>query len=358
MKLDQLSSERLNLLRFPLIVAVVFIHAYGTEIVLSDGSVGVGDTSYLSNFVRNFISKGLAQTAVPLFFLMSGYFFFLGFSWSTANYIKKIKSRIYTLIIPFLFWNLATLLLLSLAQYIPTTQVFFSGKNVPISSFDIYDYVNAILGIDRLPISYQFWFIRDLLMMVCLAPPIYFFVKTVPKIFLVSIFVMWFFNFWLVYIPSSVAFAFFYAGAYFALSHHSLFIFDRLGIVILPFYLLILLIDTLTKWYKYNYYIHNAGVLLGVVSVLYLSKFFITLHTAKRALVWAGGYSFFIFAVHEPILTITRKITYKIVEPSTDMMSLFLYFFIPSLVLLESILLPLSIQSIFPRFLNIISGGR
>jgi hypothetical protein len=358
MKIDRVSSERLSLLRFPLIVGVVFIHMYGTDVGLANGVVGVNNPGYISVFVQYFISQGVARIAVPLFFLMSGYFFFFGFSWSVEIYREKINSRIKTLLVPFLFWNIFTLLLCALAEYLPATQGYFSGKNSPISTFGVYDYINAIFGINRLPIAIQFWFIRDLMVLVLLAPAIYLVIKGLPKIFFLGIFVVWFFNLWPFYIPSLDAFPFFYAGAYFACSNTNLFVLDRFRIAILSSYSAVLLIDTLTKGYEFNNYIHNTGVVLGVATALCLSKTIVGLNNVKRALLWAGGCSFFVFAVHELLLRIVKKVIYKVVAPSSDMTVLSLYFSIPVFVIFSSILVYAGMKSFAPRFLSIISGGR
>ncbi|MBP3981946.1 acyltransferase [Acidovorax sp. JG5] len=209
MQIDKASSERLTTLRFPLIIGVVFIHAYNTEVGFSNGVIGIDNTGYWVNFCRNLISQGMARVAVPLFFLISGYFFFIGFSFSAKNYKTKLKSRLKTLLIPFLFWNILTLFLIALAQHIPTTQSFFSGKNASISKFEIFDYFNAVFGIDRSPISYQFWFIRDLIVMVLIAPAIYFLLNKASKIVLLVLFSLWLLSAWPIYIPSVTAFLFF-----------------------------------------------------------------------------------------------------------------------------------------------------
>lgn len=77
------------MLRFPLIVGVVFLHTYGTKANLSNGVVEAANTGYWVDFCQNLVSQGIARTAVPLFFLLSGYFFFLGFTFSIENYKKK-----------------------------------------------------------------------------------------------------------------------------------------------------------------------------------------------------------------------------------------------------------------------------
>lgn len=358
MRIDKDSSERLNLLRFPLIVGVVFIHAYGTEADFSNGSIGVAQCSWFSNFIRDLVSQGFARIAVPLFFLMSGYLFFLGFQWSRDKYKKKLLSRVNTLLIPFIFWNFSMLLLLSVAQSLPVTQNYFSGKNAPISSFGLYDYFNALVGIDRYPISYQFWFIRDLMIMVLLVPIIQLILKTIPAIFLGIISVLWFLHLWPIYMPSSAAFLFFYIGAFIAVSEQSLFRMDKYGGTILFLYVIILLADALTKGNEFNGYIHRIGMLFGIASALYTTKFALKNGKLRSFFLWSASCSFFVYAVHEPLLTIFTKIVYKLLTPSTDIMVLVLYFSIPVFVITISILAYMGLKSLTPKFLSIVSGGR
>lgn len=346
------------MLRFPLVVGVVFIHAYGAEVGLSHGPIGVANTGYWVDFCQNLVSQGMARIAVPMFFLMSGYFFFSGFTLSADNCRKKIASRVHTLLIPFLFWNVLTLLLIGLAQYLPATQSFFSGKNEPIAAFGPYDYFNAIFGIDRYPISYQFWFIRDLMVMILISPAIWLILRKAPRLFLLVILTLWFLDVWPISIPSLPAFAFFYAGAYFAYTHTSLFTADRFGFPLLIFYVTALLIDTATKDYLFNDYVHNIGILFGIASMFFITKVIQRNNLFKKALLWASGCSFFVFAVHEPLLTMARKISYKVLVPSNGLTVLSSYFLIPVFVIIFSVVLYISMKSITPGFLRIISGGR
>jgi hypothetical protein len=196
------------------------------------------------------------------------------------------------------------------------------------------------------------------MVMVLLVPLIYLIIKRVPRVFLIIISLLWFFNYWPVYIPSVEAFAFFYAGAYFSFLKISLFSFDRYGTTILSSYLIILLIDTFSKEYIFNSYIHNIGILLGVISALYISKKIVGVKNIKSALIWAGSCSFFVFAAHEPLLTVCKKIIYKIVSPNSDLVALFLYLAIPIIVIALSILLYLALRKVAPMMLSVISGGR
>jgi surface polysaccharide O-acyltransferase-like enzyme len=356
--LDQESSQRLNLLRFPLIVGVVFIHAYPTYAGYANGVIGTRQNNFLIEFVRNLISQGFAMTAVPLFFLVSGYLFFVGFDFSKEEYLKKLRSRTKTLLIPFLFWNIATLLLIALAQAIPATKVFFSGEGAPIASYRIYDYLSAIFGIGRLPISFQFWFVRDLMLLVLLTPIINLANKYASLPFISSLLICWFLGVWPVYAPTAQATLFFSTGALLGASRKYLFTVDRYGVAVITAYLLIVVASTLFFQETFNPYLQKFGVVFGVVAGLFLTKLILASTYLKHALLSLGGASFFVFAAHEPLLTIARKVAFKITVPQSSTLVLALYFFIPTLVIVFLVGGHHVLSGIAPKILRVVTGRR
>ena len=178
------SSRRIELLRFPLIVGVVFIHSYDINPAFAGAKIGLAQMDFVTDFVRSVISLGVACTAVPLLFLISGYLFFASRPLTAVSFVAKLKSRSHTLLVPFLVWNIATLICLAIAQAAPATQVFFSGNSLAVDRFTFSDFFNAIWGIGRPPISYQFWFIRDLMLLVLIAPCIEFLNRSSSTIYL------------------------------------------------------------------------------------------------------------------------------------------------------------------------------
>lgn len=356
--LENEQSLRLKLLRFPLIIGVVFIHAYGNIAVFAGNEIGVNQTSFVADFIRNFISNGVARIAVPLFFLMSGYLFFIGFKWSIQNYVTKIRSRIKTLIIPFVFWNIATLLIIALAQAIPATQIFFSGKNALIVNFSIFDYFNAIIGFTRSPIAYQFWFIRDLIILVLFAPLINIINKSVPLPFICILLLYWLTDGSPLYVPSSEAILFFSIGAYLGSKNKSLFVFDNLGFIISLLYFIIVTVDVITINQSFNPYLHKIGIVFGILCALFLTGIIVNIEKMKLLIVQLSSASFFVYAVHEPLLTILKKIAYKTIHPASSFSILCIYLFIPTITIILSLIVYRIISSISPKFVSIVTGGR
>jgi surface polysaccharide O-acyltransferase-like enzyme len=324
----------------------------------SDGEIGVSHSIFMVDFVRNFVSQGVASIAVPVFFLMSGYLFFAGFEWSKESYLIKLRSRTKSLLIPFFFWNITTLVIIALAQAMPATQTFFSGKHPLVATFSAFDYLNAIIGFTRSPISYQFWFIRDLIILVLLVPLVNIVNRFALLSFLGLVLICWLIDVWPVYILSSVALLFFSFGAYLASIKKSLFYLDNFGVVIIVLYLACVTIDVLTRTHTFNPYLHKISLVLGVSAALFSTKCVAQNDRLKSLIIRLSSASFFVYAVHEPLLTILIKISYKIISPSSPSTIIALYFFIPTVTILLAVGTYRGFARVAPRPASIVTGGR
>lgn len=189
-------SESISWLRFPLVLMVVFIHSSGFGEFQTDSFnfSALADIS-LYDFLRILVSRILCQVAVPLFFIISGYLFYTKFdiqSWSWEIWIKKIKTRTYTLLIPYLSWNILRFvydeglwLLQSIrhGESISTSVCLILSKISPKIFFN-YGYTdtgyinwNHELTMMSVPAHTPFWYVRDLIVLVIMSPLIYFLLK-------------------------------------------------------------------------------------------------------------------------------------------------------------------------------------
>ena len=102
-------SDKLKVVSFISMMLVIFLHAYNLIVRLKTGPVVI-DRGY-NFFIQEFISQGLARIAVPLFFTISGYLFFLNLNGTLNEFKEKYRTRTKTLLIPYLFWSASALLL-------------------------------------------------------------------------------------------------------------------------------------------------------------------------------------------------------------------------------------------------------
>ena len=277
-------SKTIDLLRFPLAIFVLYIHRVPTT-----ENAFSADFAFLSwhgiyNFLGLFISQGIAVIAVPTFFLISGYLFFVNFKeWSWDGYKKKIKSRTKTLIIPYILWNVLSFLFI-IAKGVG--DIFTKGS----SWSDVIEIINDN-GLHFLwdcnkwaetqyswlpwttyltgPIDLPLWFLRDLIVVTLLSPVIYWVVKNTKIwgiIALLFAYILYFWGNW----PGFTITSFFYfgLGAYFALNNHNVVVFARK-------YKFLFVVLSLVAYVFYFYYHQVDNDIVGISrNVFTASTFF------------------------------------------------------------------------------------
>lgn len=185
-------------LRFPLAVAVVFIHSTGSAISVPAPPVGSAVWGY--DVLRLLFSKIIPSFAVPIFFLMSGYFFFLNMrrasiqdsvletenngpcQWDWTSYWKKLRRRIKTLLIPYILWNILYALHLSwptLHQALAGTGGWadWGARLQQLGGWRMLIDSHHIGHLSTAPVLAPLWFLRDLIVAVLAAPLLYWLIR-------------------------------------------------------------------------------------------------------------------------------------------------------------------------------------
>lgn len=220
-----LHSQAIDLLRFPLAAFVVAEHVFPNvrHVHFQSDTLpfDISNSPLILQFV-DFITMFVRGYAVPIFFFISGYLFFLGAEFSKDIYLNKIKSRIKTLLIPYILWNVLAIASLFISR-LPIFAAYINHPEMNISlraflsAFWIYS--GEFTGVEHVsayPINVPLWYIRDLMVVVLCSPLIYTAIKKFKLYPLVILGVIWFFTLQ----PSSysnglaTAFFFFTCGAY------------------------------------------------------------------------------------------------------------------------------------------------
>ncbi len=168
-KVDANFSTRITVLRFALAVLVVFIHNNGSAFNFADGVVTLEIPLWVQ-IVRDFFSKYLGGIAVPTFYLISGYLFFA----KPYSFATTIKKKFKGIVVPYFMWIILSILLFYLAQSISFSKEYMSNSNYIIRNWSIKEYIDAFLGMDLKPYHgpfvAQFWYVRNLILMMIVSP--------------------------------------------------------------------------------------------------------------------------------------------------------------------------------------------
>jgi fucose 4-O-acetylase-like acetyltransferase len=120
-------SEKLRIISFSSMILIVFLHSYnlGDEIIKINTSIA--DRSFVF-FLQYFISQGIARVAVPIFFAISGYLFFVNRKNTLGDYAVNLQKRFKSLVVPYLFWSISFFLFFLFLQLLPQTASLFKQK--------------------------------------------------------------------------------------------------------------------------------------------------------------------------------------------------------------------------------------
>lgn len=168
-------SSTISFLRFPLALMVIVLHCG-----LADMNVSVlGLPDIRTNYpIYYWVTWGLghfvSNCAVPCFFIISGFLLFYNVDkYDVEIYRKKVISRIFTLLIPYIAWNTIYLILFYFIGHdrmqLSTVPNIFSS-DVSLVKFLYVAYV-------RPPVDGPLWFIRNLFVMVLASPFFYWIIK-------------------------------------------------------------------------------------------------------------------------------------------------------------------------------------
>lgn len=355
-KNNTVASRTIEWLRFFCVTAVVFVHSRGAPL---DGNDIIAWRFGVYDIIRIMISEGFCRVAVPIFFFISGYLFYLNLEdWDGIIWRNKLKKRFTSLFIPYLLWNIIALVFDAAIH----SSVLFKSEEIFLQWFKdqggglfIWDTGNGF------PINTPLWFIRDLIVFVVVSPIIYEYVKKTRLFGLVSLYVLYFL-FGGHRIPGFSAEGLFYfsCGAYYSLNRIDFTsLFRKYWIVSLCFAFPLLISIIFTYGYDeiiYGYErrlftLFGSFSVIGIASIL-MKKNWIKVHPLLTKS------SFFIFAAHGTIVLPLVLHFFSILFPENQMSLICMYFSAPILVIIILVLLYDLFSCWMPRTMGVLTGGR
>lgn len=335
MKISAYLSEKIKILSFLLTIMIVILHS----------NMSMLSTGYIS-FFQLAITAEVTRVAVPLFFLISGFLFFINHNGTLEDYKRKLLSRTHSILIPYIFFLLSGSLIM-----------FVIRQPYNLSAF-IEIIKNGILNYP--PVFYPLWFLRDLYIIVLFSPLVYLIVKKTP-IFIPLLFLIWILGIHLgFYIPSIDSVFFFVLGAFFSIKQkipekaNSKYAYISLVVWITLCFFNIYIKEHVTQLPSAT---HRIIILLGIYSIWTFYDKLYPKFSERIKIAPIYKYSFLIYLIHEPILTIIKKSGLYILGRSSYTIGL-IYVIAPLLTIWIIYIIGCKLNTYFPSFLSFITGGR
>ena len=350
-------SRKIKIVSFFAILCVVFQHAINFTGYIDPSSTYIGQMQANTIFQYVF-GYGFARPAVALFFLLSGFLFFRNYS--LGKTLTKFGSRFRTLFIPYILWNAIGILVVLLAQSVGEFSSLYTGV---LSGKSLMEYIQIIINHG---VSFQLWFLWDLMLYTLLAPLFYIVLRYSNILFLIPLYILW-----ILQVPLPPVFAFAYRGGLFYLlgayiAMYGVYIpkekvkpIARLSFI---FWITMLVIKTSiafgmipSEWMKLSQ-IDNMAIVMGIATIWFgYDK--IASSKIVNVLLAATPFTFFLYASHEPFLEIVKQAGVRITGRS-DASLLLLYG--ASIVLVSFVTMGcgMLVKRFVPKFYSLLTGGR
>ena len=348
LSLTETQSRAIKILVFLATVLVVMRHGLNLHHFYPGGgaSMPVGDFNI---FIQRFISE-LTAVAIPCFFAVSGFLFFLGAN-NFSEISAKLKRRVKTLLIPFLLWNVLFItlwaLLYGLVPSLREQLIHSFGIDFSLSWFAKRLTVSPIVG--------QFWYIRTLII-ICLFTPIMR-LSYRSKIISIMVLALLMRNWQIVdcRIFSTEGIFCFYLGGLIGYNQwHQGIRYSEYSWLLLPVIAGMIVNDILPFGFPGSWYLR---IFLSMIALCQISLFLAEQPCAGVKFAAMNRYSFFIYAIHASFLAALSLILGRCL-PHLPWISLLQYFLCVILTIFVSCISAVLIQKTMPRFYSVLTGGR
>lgn len=337
--MDKNTSGAFSFLRFPLAVLVIYLHidVVPDATLLSEIDFSTDEGKYLYYLCAYSVCL-IARCAVPCFFFISG-FLFLNNSipLTEQGYLYKLKRRFFTLLVPYILWNLLAALYLHfiVRQHMSLSYILWNPADFPL------------------------WFIRNLILLNIATPFFYWILKYGRKWSILILLFLYLFQY---KVPGSDEFTaqsifFYFLGM--AVCYFNLNIKDIPAIVKWAVFALscVLFIMLTSDWTIDHILLRSIFILSGSITILFAASALVRKGWAKSVPLLAAS-TFFIYAIHRVGPTFIAKSALEVFIPEGYYGRLIIFLVAPILTAVICIGLYWLMKKLCPKLLYILVGRK
>lgn len=350
--MTQYLSDKLRILSLISIIFVLYIHSgfHADEI---EGMV-------MNDRVQDFVSGMMGRCAVPLFYVISGYLFFLKVPDGMASIYGKMRKRVGTLVVPYIIGCLFFVGFGVLMAVLPGVSKYMNSSVMPLFSKPMGEIFCSIFydAGNGTPCAFQLWFLRDLILIVATSLLWYLCLRYLKWGFVAVAFGLTYLD--VSHVPFYSLFWFVLGGQLTKAKIEMGGVSGRIKVAIFGLFLIIsivqLLCPDMLEWNLLRIPIIMLGIIgiWGLYDALVEKKFCLSHH---KWLATACQYTFFIYLFHEPTLNIVRKLI-VVVLGKNEFGYMASYLISPWIFTVCAVFAGLLFRKYLPRVYDVCTGGR
>ena len=165
MVLSDFVSKKFRFWSFISMVLLVFVHGYNLDIRYMQPWTIPGQSMTFTAFTEYFLANGIFRFRIPMLFIISGFLYAMH---DQKPYKQRTNKRLRTLLLPYFIWSAIGLIFTFLLEIVPAGRELVAGSHI-VQIDDTrqllhdYKWYELVFRWIILPVPYQLWFIRVLL---------------------------------------------------------------------------------------------------------------------------------------------------------------------------------------------------
>jgi succinoglycan biosynthesis protein ExoH len=359
-------SQTISFARIVLIIGLVFLHYDQYPDVGANPFSGMDASGHqVATFVNSF-TLFFFFSVVPLLSMVSGWLFF---SFDAVNATTSLRQRIgrrfTSVYLPMVSWNVLYLGVLAIVFVWKPDYPLLSQMNIRFGHASAMDFVNAIFGITKHPVGFQFWFVRDLFVTALVSPLLWLSLKHTPYLGMAFLGLAWMMgSTLLIFFRTDVVF-FFYLGGFLRIRQIPLHIGRKTSWWLLAAYLAVVTLRTLAPMLV-DLSAHRPEVLtaatrsmrlLGVLACWGCFQQWAQTRTGA-AIASFGGLAFFLHSAHYPLIAEVKILLWPLLPSHADGWLIAHYLVSVAITVVIGMSVGLLLARNAPRVFALMNGGR
>ncbi|MBO2010446.1 acyltransferase family protein [Hymenobacter negativus] len=368
--LDSFLSQKLRFWSLVAMVLLIYVHAYNLHPRYLQPFTPVNEPLGPGTWLQYFLANGVLRFRIPILFAISGYLF--ARREGTEPHGQRVRRRLRTLGLPYLFWSLLWLAVLwALEQFPVTRQAVVDAEISPfwprqlLGQYSVGELVQRWLVV---PAPFQLWFLRSLLMYNLAYPWLRVAILRKPAIYFSVAGLLWFFMVPLPLVEGD-GLLFFGLGMWLALRHQEVLVPPHwfrpmlfaglwlgsaalktwLAFYVEPPFSLPLGLSMLA--------LHRVGEISGMLAAWFGLNGLVRWCMAQTWFRWLTGFSFMIYVLHVPLVNYTTELALRYWR-AVPHIHLLTYLALPLLVAAVSVGIGAVLRWVAPGIYAVLTGGR